>query len=55
MNDGIYFDVFVIKDGIRYNVRTLPVTQVSNILTNAMLDGLGNIINIDENKEEQSK
>lgn len=44
MEDGIYFDIFIVKDGKRYPVKTLPVKQVVNQLTNSLCDGIEKII-----------
>ena len=47
MGDGIYFEIFVIKDGVRYNQNIINVGNVSEILTNSILDGLGKILGVD--------
>ena len=44
MEDGIYFDIFIVKDGKRYPAKTLPVKQVVNQLTNSLCNGIEKII-----------
>lgn len=43
-NDGIYIEVFAVKDGVRYNAQTISLNNVSKILTNSLLDGVQKII-----------
>ena len=40
MNDGIYMELFAIKDGMRYNVKVMNMNEAVNILTNSLLDGI---------------
>lgn len=40
MKDGIYLQVFAIKDGQRYDVKIMPMNELSVALTNGMMDGL---------------
>lgn len=49
MENGIELDVFVVKDNIRYKVKTISVNEASNILTNSLMDGIGKIIGAVEN------
>lgn len=44
MEDGIYFGVFIVKDSKRYLIKTIPVKQVVNQLTNSICDGVEQII-----------
>ena len=48
MKDGIYFDIVVIKDGMTYPVKRVSVLEVSKILTNSLMDGLGKALDIPE-------
>ena len=38
--DGIYIELFSIKDGIRYNAKIIEMKDVVNILTNGLMDGI---------------
>ena len=38
--DGVYMELFVIKDGVRYNAKTVEMKDVVNILTNSLMDGI---------------
>ena len=40
MKDGIYMEVFAVKDGVRYTARILDMKEASLILTNGLLDGI---------------
>lgn len=40
MNDGIYMELFAIKDGMRYNAKVMNMNEAVNILTNSLLDGI---------------
>ena len=40
VNDGVYMELFAIKDGIRYNAKTIEIKDVANILTNSLMDGI---------------
>ena len=42
--DGIYFEVFVVKEGLRYNAQVISLNDVTKILTNSLLDGVQEII-----------
>lgn len=40
MNDGIYMELFAVKDGIRYNAKIVDMKEVSTKLTNSLMDGI---------------
>ncbi len=42
--DGIYIQVFVVKDGIRYNTKIMNIENMSAVLTNSLMDGMEKII-----------
>lgn len=44
MKDGIYFEIFAVKDGVRYNVKIIDGKEVSGIMANSVMDGLGKVI-----------
>ena len=48
MKDGIYFDIVAIKDGAEYPVKRVSVLEVSKILTNSLMDGLGKALDVPE-------
>lgn len=39
-NDGVYIELFAIKNGIRYNAKTIEMKDMANILTNSLMDGI---------------
>ena len=48
MENGIELDIFIVKDKIRYKVKTISINEVSKILANSLMDGVDKIINPDE-------
>lgn len=40
MNDGIYVELFAVKDGVRYNAKILDMKEMTMILTNGLVDGI---------------
>ena len=52
MKDGIYFEIFVVKDGVRYNAKIIDAKEVSGIMANSVIDGLGKVIGFEESKGE---
>jgi hypothetical protein len=43
-NDGVYIEVFVVKDGTRINLKTIDMKEVGITLTNSLMDGLEKIV-----------
>lgn len=43
MNDGVYMELFVVKDGIKYNAKILDMKDVTKVLTNSLMDGIENL------------
>jgi hypothetical protein len=52
MGNGMYFEVFAVKDGVRYNIKTVDMKTVSQILTNSLMDGVATICGFDTPKEK---
>ena len=50
MKDGIYFEIFAVKDGVRYKVKIIDVSEVSKIMANAVMDGLEKVIDFEDNE-----
>ena len=48
MKDGIYFEIFAVKDGVRYNVKIIDGKEVSGIMANSVMDGLGKVIGFED-------
>lgn len=40
MKDGIYIELFAVKDGVRYNAKIVDMREVSTTLTSSLMDGL---------------
>lgn len=39
-DDGLYMELFAIKDGVRYTRKIINMKDVSKILTNGLMDGV---------------
>ena len=39
-DDGIYAELFAVKDGTRYNAKVVSIKEMSTILTNSLMDGI---------------
>lgn len=55
MKDGIYFEIFAVKDGVRYNAKIIGVEEVSRIMANSVMDGLGKVIGFKETAHQNEK
>ena len=55
MKDGIYFEIFAVKDGVRYNAKIIDTREVSQIMVNSVLDGLGKVIGVEETAHPTEK
>ena len=55
MKDGLYFEIFVVKDGVRYNAKIIDAKEVSEIMANSVTDGLGKIIGFEETDRSTEK
>lgn len=40
VNDGIYMELFAVKDGVRCNAKIVDMKDVANVLTNSLMDGI---------------
>lgn len=40
VEDGIYIELFAVKDGVRYNSKIVNMRDVSTLLTNSLMDGI---------------
>lgn len=48
LNDGIYIELFVVNDGIRYNAKIINMREVTDILTNSLMDGVEKLWSVEE-------
>ena len=55
MKDGIYFEIFVVKGGVRYNAKIINAKEVSGIMTNSVMDGLGKVIGFEDTDHPTEK
>ena len=44
MNDGVYVELFAVRDGIRYNAKIIDMKEVSTILTNSLMDSIDKLL-----------
>ena len=43
LNDGLYIELFVVKNGARYNYKVVSVKELSNLLVNSLMDGISKL------------
>lgn len=55
MKDGIYFEIFAMQNGKRYNVKIIDASEVSKIMANSVMDGLGNVIRFEDTDHPTEK
>ena len=55
MKDGIYFEIFAVKDGVRYNAKIIDAKEVSGIMANSVMDGLGKVIGFEDTAHPTEK
>ena len=51
MEDGIYIKVFAVKCEQLINIKIMPIKEVSDVLVNALMDGVGKVIQPSEREE----
>ena len=52
MGDGIYLEIFALKEGKRINFKIVSLRQLSNVLTNGLMNSVEKLIEIEMPKEE---
>jgi hypothetical protein len=55
MKDGIYFEMFAMKDGVRYNAKIIDIGEVGRTIANSVFDGLGKVMGLEENANPTEK
>lgn len=51
MEDGIYIKVFAVKGEQLINIKIMPIKEVSDVLVNALMDGVEKVIQPSEREE----
>lgn len=44
--DGIYTELFVVKDGERYNLKVVTIKEMSNMLVEALMNGIEELVKL---------
>lgn len=52
MKDGIYLELFVTKNGIKYPLKTFSLQYFIKVLTNSLMDGIESMVNVPLSNEE---
>lgn len=55
MNDGIYLEIFASKGGKRINIKIVSLRQLSNVLTNGLMNSIEELIEIVQTTDEQTE
>ena len=45
-DEGVYVQVFAVKDGIRYDMKVISLKEVSISLTNSLMDGVEKVFSV---------
>lgn len=45
-DDGVYVQVFAVRDGIRYDIKVISLKEVSISLTNSLMDGVEKVFSV---------
>ena len=45
ISDGVYMELFAVKDGVRYTAKIVDMKEVSITLTNSLMDGIEKLWN----------
>lgn len=40
LKDGVYMELFAVKDGTRYSAKIIDMKETATILTNSLMDGV---------------
>ena len=43
MNDGLYVELFAVKNGARYNAKTVDLKDVMREMNNGLMDSIENL------------
>lgn len=52
MDDGIYLEIFAVKGEKRINIKIISLLQLSNIITNGLMNSIEGLIGIKMPKEK---
>ncbi len=52
MDDGIYLEIFASKGGKRINLKIVSLRQLSNVLTNGLMNSVEELIEIESPKDK---
>ena len=55
MKDGIYFEIFAMKNGIRYNTKIIDVKEANRILLTSTMNGFEKIIGLEDTDRPTEK
>lgn len=55
MRDGIYFEMFAMKDGVRYNAKIVDIGEVGRTIAKSVFDGLEKVIGFEETDHQNEK
>ena len=44
VEDGLYLEIFAVKDNKRYNIKVINIKDVASILTGSLMDGIEKLI-----------
>ena len=46
LEDGCYIQLFVVKDGVRHNVKIVSTKEMATTLTSSLMDGVEKLLSL---------
>lgn len=43
-DDGVYMQLFAVKNGVRYDIKVVSMSEIAVTLTNSLMDGIDKIV-----------
>ena len=44
VDDGVYMELFAVKNGVRYNMKTMNIKEASTTLVNSLMGGIEKLL-----------
>ena len=52
LDDGMYVQPFIISGGRRYNLNVLTIKEITNLLVNSTMDGVGKLFGVNDKSND---
>lgn len=44
VNDGVYMELFIVKNGVKHNMKTMNIKEASTTLVDSLMDGIEKLL-----------